>query len=191
MERIILKISNHLFAIKDIAEQTNLLAKNAVIEGERAGKKGIGFLMVANEIRKLSEDSRNAAKNIETISNDLKATLNIQDKDLRFKEGKLKAQEVGRTLNVVTDIAAQTNLLALNAAIEAARAGEDGRGFAVVAEEVRKLAEDSKNAAVIIEKDIEELFNCFQLKTKPVKGIQPNEGNNHTSFWQKLKSIFN
>jgi len=62
-----------------------------------------------------------------------------------------RADEIGRILNVITDIASQTNLLALNAAIEAARAGEAGRGFAVVAEEIRKLAEDSKNAAVNID----------------------------------------
>jgi len=58
--------------------------------------------------------------------------------------------QIGQIINTITGIADQTNLLALNAAIEAARAGEHGRGFAVVAEEVRKLAEQSGQAAAQI-----------------------------------------
>ena len=58
--------------------------------------------------------------------------------------------DIGTIVDSIVTIANQTNLLALNAAIEAARAGEQGRGFAVVAEEVRKLANESSEAAAEI-----------------------------------------
>ena len=57
------------------------------------------------------------------------------------------SRQIEEIVGLISNIAGQTNLLALNAAIEAARAGEQGKGFAVVAEEVRKLAEQSENAA--------------------------------------------
>jgi len=53
--------------------------------------------------------------------------------------------QINELSNTILEITSQTNLLALNAAIEAARAGEAGKGFAVVVDEIRNLAEDSKN----------------------------------------------
>ena len=68
-----------------------------------------------------------------------------------------KSHRIGEFIATITGIAEQTNLLALNAAIEAARAGEQGRGFAVVAEEVRKLAEESQEAAATISGLVQEI----------------------------------
>lgn len=68
-----------------------------------------------------------------------------------------RSKEIGQIVDTISGIAGQTNLLALNAAIEAARAGEQGRGFAVVAEEVRKLAEQSQEAAMKIAELIGEI----------------------------------
>ncbi|MBU2702407.1 methyl-accepting chemotaxis protein [Sporomusaceae bacterium BoRhaA] len=109
------------------------------------------------------------------------------------------SREIREIVTLISAIAGQTNLLALNAAIEAARAGEAGRGFAVVAEEVRKLAEESNQAAQKIagliqknEVDMDQAIVVTQDSTNGVKtGIEVVEsaGNTFKSIADAVESL--
>lgn len=124
------------------------VAENTMIVSNSAEQTAVS----ANDGEKAVEK---AVKQMQVIEQKTNATATV----IGELEGKSK--EIGQIVEVIASIAAQTNLLALNAAIEAARAGEAGRGFAVVAEEVRKLAEQSENAA----KQITDLISQVQDKT--------------------------
>lgn len=116
--------------IQQLAETTQKVYTDSTSAADRANN---GNQIATNAMQKMNELEQSVTNSTE-ISH-------------RLGE---RSSEIGKIIETIASIAGQTNLLALNAAIEAARAGELGKGFAVVAEEVRKLAEQSQEAAQTI-----------------------------------------
>ena len=142
-----------------IAKVMSNVTKNA--EDVRCmGQQAAGAADRSKEVAHKAEDGEIAAERAVNQMDQIEETVE-RSAAVVAKLGTM-SQEIGHIVETISDIAGQTNLLALNAAIEAARAGESGRGFSVVAEEVRKLAEQSDQAA----QQIATLIGGIQAETE-------------------------
>ena len=126
----------------------NITALRGIVENENSNKLELEEAM--KKINNSYENVDNASKNISTT---LEKFNEVKVKGTHLES---KAKDITNIVSIVSGISEQTNLLALNASIEAARAGEQGRGFSVVAESIRKLAEQSKDAVLEINSNLEQ-----------------------------------
>lgn len=154
------------------SEQSDLMASNVTLLTQNAENiNALSGQEINNktEIEKAIQTTSDSFAKLKDTTDHLRA---MKDKFEILKENseKLnrKGSETEEIASFVSEIAFQTNLLALNASIEAARAGELGQGFAVVAEEVRKLAQNSEQAAVRIKENIFSLLQDIQTMTDDI-----------------------
>ena len=163
--------------LTSIADSINGIAELSVSQNQNVEKASSALHNIVsgvNDVAELAKQTANRASQVGTTVNQGIEGVNVISSHMDRVEAMVRtsadqvdtlghrSEEIGQIVETIVNISGQTNLLALNAAIEAARAGEHGRGFAVVAEEIRKLAEDSQEAA----QHIAELIGAIQAETK-------------------------
>lgn len=154
-------------AVNEIAEGSTQQAADTQGVSEGIANMGNAVDRTTESINELSKSAEIMKQSNETVASTLKELIEISERaegsvDEVQKQTDLtnaSAQDINTAIDLISGLANKTNLLSMNASIEAARAGEMGRGFAVVAEEIRGLADQSKESANTIRKIVQTLID--------------------------------
>ncbi|MBO6015829.1 MAG: hypothetical protein J6P60_04485 [Lachnospiraceae bacterium] len=146
----------------------------------------------ASAMKKGGEDGVEIVGELQNISEKVKKQIAIIYEQTNTTNE--SAQSIHKATDLIASIANETNLLALNASIEAARAGESGRGFAVVAEQIKNLAEQSKQSTKSIEDIINNLLQESEQAVKTMNtvdaiiGLQADKVESTKSVFENVNS---
>jgi methyl-accepting chemotaxis protein len=147
--------------------------KNLTAAGKEAAENSKEAAAAADQTRTAAQEGAQAVRELMESMENLRTNVDANTKKVR-RLGE-RSLEISGIVKAISEISAQTDMLAMNASIEAARAGEDGRGFSIVADQVRALADRTKDLTTEIE--------------KLIAGIQDEAGDAVVQMEQQLSEV--